>query len=112
MKPTIQFNDFEKLDLRVGKVTTVTKLEWSEKLVEMKVDLGEETGVRTILAGIKQWYGADELVGKKFIFIANLAERKIKDAVSQGMMLAAVEEDERAVLIEIPEQVPVGTMLR
>ncbi|KKU63815.1 MAG: Methionine-tRNA ligase [Candidatus Amesbacteria bacterium GW2011_GWA1_47_16] len=112
MKPTIQFNDFEKLDLRVGRVTAVTVPGWSEKLVEMKVDLGEETGVRTILAGIKQWYGADELVGKKFIFIANLAERKIKDAVSQGMMLAAVEEDERAVLIEIPEQVPVGTMLR
>lgn len=87
MKPTITFDDFAKLDLRVGTVTACEEKEGSEKLLRLTVDFGDEK--RTILSGIKKWYAPESLVGKQFVFVFNLAPRKMMGEESQGMILAA-----------------------
>jgi methionyl-tRNA synthetase len=92
MKPIIEYGDFEKLDLRVGKVIEVSEPAWSNKLIEMKVDFGAEIGQRTIFAGIRKFVVFSELIGKKYVFIVNLAERKLGEGTSQGMMLVAGDE--------------------
>lgn len=88
MKPLISFDDFAKLDLRVGKITECEEKEGADKLLRLKVDFGEE-GTRTILSGIKEWYKPEDLKGKLFIFILNLEPRVIINEESQGMILAA-----------------------
>ncbi len=110
-KDTIEFADFLKLDLRVGRVLTATIPDWSEKLIELKVDLGPEWGERTILAGVKDWVEPAELEGKNFIFLANLAEKKMGPAASQGMMLAA-DDGQRAVLLPVSDKLEPGTIIR
>lgn len=89
MKPIIEYDDFEKMDLRVGKVLEASEPEWSNKLIEMKVDFGGEIGERTILAGLRKFINCADLIGNKYVFIINLPERKLGEGISQGMMLAA-----------------------
>ena len=88
MKPLITFDDFSKLDLRVGKVIHCEKKEGSEKLLRLKVNFGEE-GERNILSGLAMWYQPEDLINKEFIFVINLEPRKIMGEESQGMILAA-----------------------
>ena len=88
MKPIITYDDFDKLDLRVGTVINCEEKEGSEKLLRLTVDFGEE-GTRTIFSGIKQWYKPEDLKDKQFVFVFNLAPRKMMDEESQGMLLAA-----------------------
>lgn len=88
MKPIISFDEFAKMDLRVGHVIHCEEKEGSDKLLRLKVDFGEE-GERNILSGIKQWYKPDDLIGKDFVFIINLQPRMIMGEESQGMILAA-----------------------
>jgi len=88
MKPIISFEDFAKLDLRVGTVIKCEEKEGSEKLLRLTVDFGEE-GTRNIFSGIKQWYQPEELVNKQFIFVFNLQPRKMMGEDSEGMLLAA-----------------------
>jgi methionyl-tRNA synthetase len=107
MKPVISFDDFAKIDLRVGKVIACEEKEGSEKLLRLTVDFGEET--RIILSGIKQWYTPEDLLGKQFIFVYNLAPRKIMDEESQGMILAA-EGEKPLPLIPSEETTPGATI--
>jgi methionine--tRNA ligase beta chain len=88
MKPVISFDDFAKLDIRVGTVTDCVEKEGSDRLLRLTVDFGDE-GTRNILSGIKQWYKPEDLKGKQFIFVLNLEPRKIMGEESQGMLLAA-----------------------
>jgi methionyl-tRNA synthetase len=88
-KTTIEYGDFEKLDLRVGKILAANEPEWSNKLIEMKVDFGSEIGERTILAGLRKFVNFADLIGNKYVFIINFPERKVGEGVSQGIMLAA-----------------------
>src|SRR5579872_4509547 len=88
MKPIVSFDDFAKLDLRVGKIINCVRKEGSEKLLRLTVDFGEE-GERNILSGIAQWYKPEQLIDKEFVFILNLEPRKIMGEESQGMILAA-----------------------
>lgn len=88
MKDIISFDDFSKLDLRVGTIIDCTEKEGSDKLLRLTVDFGDE-GKRTIFSGIKQWYTPDDLKGKQFIFIINLTPRKMMGEFSEGMLLAA-----------------------
>lgn len=92
MKPIIEYADFEKLDLRAGKVLEASEPAWSNKLIEMKVDFGPEIGLRTIFAGIRKFVNFSDLIGNKYIFIVNLAERKLGEGVSQGMMLVVGDD--------------------
>jgi methionine--tRNA ligase beta chain len=88
MKPIITYEDFAKLDLRVGTVINCEEKEGSDKLLRLTVDFGEE-GTRNILSGIKKWYKPSDLTGKQFIFVFNLAPRKMMGEDSEGMILAA-----------------------
>jgi methionine--tRNA ligase beta chain len=109
MKPIISFDDFAKLDLRVGIVTACVKKEGSEKLLRLTVDFGEE-GTRTILSGIAPWYLPEDIINKQFIFILNLEPRKIMGEESQGMILAA--EGEKPLPLTPSEQTTAGATIR
>ncbi|MCD4771002.1 methionine--tRNA ligase [archaeon] len=89
---TIQFEDFTKLDLRVAQIENAENIEGADKLYKLSLDVGE-LGKRTICAGIKEFYKADDLKGKKIIIIANLAPRKLRGIESQGMLLAASSKE-------------------
>lgn len=110
-KNTIEFTDFFKLDLRVGRVLSATVPDWSKKLIELKVDLGPAWGKRTVLAGVKAWVEPSEIEGKNFIFLANLAEKKMGLGVSQGMMLAA-DTDKQVVILPVSDELEPGTIIR
>ena len=84
---TIEFDDFAKLDLRIGKIIKADHVEGSDKLLQLTVDIGDET--RTIFAGIKSAYAPEDLEGKLTLVIANLAPRKMRFGCSEGMVLAA-----------------------
>ena len=84
---TIEFNDFAKLDLRIAKIIKATHVKDSDKLLQLTVDIGDET--RNIFAGIKSAYSPEDLEGKLTLVIANLAPRKMRFGNSEGMVLAA-----------------------
>ncbi len=100
---TIPYSDFAKLDLRVGTIKKVEDIEGADKLYKLEVDVGEETK-RTIVAGIKQHYEKDELKGRQIIVVCNLEPRKMRGLVSEGMLLAASNEDHTQVILLSPEK--------
>lgn len=115
MKSTIEYADFEKLELRVGEVIEASAPDWSNKLLQFTVEFGPEIGQRTILSGIKKWYAPADLLNKKYGFVINLAERKMGQGVSQGMMLMAdtqVDGEDQPTLVPFPNEVPAGTIIR
>jgi methionyl-tRNA synthetase len=98
---TISYDDFAKLDLRVAEILEVEPVEGADKLYKLKIDLGTET--RTIVAGLKHYYTKDELEGKRCIVLVNLEPRKLKGIESQGMLLAASNEDHSEVKLLQPD---------
>ena len=84
---TIQFDDFAKLDLRIAKIVKADHVEGADKLLQLTLDLGGET--RNVFAGIKSAYAPEDLEGKLTVMVANLAPRKMRFGVSEGMVLAA-----------------------
>jgi len=96
-KPTVEFSDWEKLDLRVAEIEEVEDIAGADKLYKLTINIGTEK--RTICAGIKQHYPKDDLKGKKIIVIANLAPRKMKGIESKGMLLAASDENHEKVIL-------------
>lgn len=98
LKSEIAFDDFAKLDIRIGKVLSAEKMEKSNKLLKLLVDTGIDQ--RTILSGIAQHYSPDDIVGKQVTFIANLAPRKMMGIESQGMILMAEDKDGKLKLIQ------------
>lgn len=110
MAETIQFNDFLKVEMRVGMVVEVKVPDWSEKLLEFRVNFGEEIGERTVFSGVKKWYSQVDFLNKKFPFVVNLAERKMGPAVSQGMMIM-VDNQDKPILIVLDDQAELGAVL-
>ncbi|HVY01879.1 MAG TPA: methionine--tRNA ligase [Candidatus Nanoarchaeia archaeon] len=98
----IKYDDFAKLDLRVGNIEKAEDIEGADKLYKLQVDIGTEK--RQILAGIKPYYKKEELVGKQIICIVNLEPRKMKGLESQGMLLAAGTDDKSTVVLISPEK--------
>lgn len=94
---TIEFGDFEKLDIRIGTVVECQKVPKADKLLQFKIDDG--LGGRTIVSGIAKYYAPEDLEGKQVSFIANLAPRKLKGIESQGMILSAEDADGRLVVV-------------
>lgn len=111
MKPIIEYSDFEKLDIRVGKVIKAEAPDWSKKLLQLTVDFGEKIGEKNILAGVKEWYPPEGFVNNSYMFIVNLAERKMGESVSQGMMIMADGEGQPVPFVLKPE-VAAGTVIR
>lgn len=87
MKPTVTFADWEKLDIRLGKIIAASNPDWSNKLIELKVDFGPE-GQRTIFTGLRAWYSPDDFIGKQALFIINLEPRQMGPGVSEGMLVS------------------------
>ena len=98
IKPSIQFPDFEKVDIRVGTVLECIKVPKADKLLQFLIDDGIST--RTIISGIAQWYKPEDLVGKQVCFIANLEPRKLRGIESCGMLLSAENCDGSLSLIQ------------
>ena len=84
---TIQYEDFEKIDLRVAEIIDAERVPDSKKLIKLEIDVGE-LGKRVILVGLAGYYKTEEMVGKKIIIVANLEPRKMMGIESQGMLLA------------------------
>ena len=109
--PEISYEDFAKLDIRIGTVVAAELVPETDKLTKCTVDFGEEVGQRTIVSGIAQWKKPEELVGRQFPYIVNLASRMLRGVESQGMLLAA--SDENGVALLAPERtLPTGTRLK
>jgi len=100
----VDFSDWTKLDLRVAKILESSDIEGADKLYKLSLDVGKEIGRRTICAGIKQYYSKKELEGKKIILFVNLKPRMMKGIESQGMLLAAGNEDHSKVILISPEK--------
>ena len=102
IKEVIAFEDFAKLDIRVGTITAVSEIEKSDKLMKLTVDFGDH--VRSILAGIKQEReNTKEIEGKQALFVVNLPERKMAGELSQGMLFDIGYEDKLTPCLAMPE---------
>ena len=110
VKPVVTFDDFEKLDIRVGRVLTCEKVKKSKKLLQFSIDDGSGTP-RTILSGIAQWWEPEQLVGKDVLFIANFEPRKIMGIESQGMILSAVDHDGSLAVTSLLREVKPGSQV-
>ena len=105
----IDYDLFSKIDLRVGEIISAEDVEGADKLLCLKIDIGSMT--KTIFAGIKKFYEPKSLLGKKIIIVNNLKSRKMKFGESEGMLLAA-DNDEKVYLIEIDKDVINGAKIR
>ena len=110
IRPNIEFDDFLKLDIRVGTVLECTKVPKADKLLQFKIADGLEN--RTIVSGIAQHYKPEELVGKQVCFIANLPPRKLKGIVSEGMILSAENFDGSLSVVTTLREVKPGSEVK
>src|ERR1700722_7217289 len=108
--PEISYDDFAKLDIRVGTVIAAEMVPDADKLIKCTIDFGE-LGERTIVSGIAQWKKPEELVGKQLPYIVNLAPRVLRGVESQGMLLAA-SDDSGVALLHPEREVPHGSKLK
>src|SRR5205085_11239684 len=94
LAPEIKIDDFAKIDLRIAKIVNAEHVDGSDKLLRLTLDVGEGR-MRNVFSGIKSAYKPEDLVGKLTVVVANLAPRKMKFGVSEGMVLAASHADEK-----------------
>jgi methionyl-tRNA synthetase len=111
LKPTITYDDFAKLDLRIGTVLAAEPHPNADRRLKLQVDLGHEK--RQVCAGIRQYYDPATLVGKQIVIVANLAPRTIRGEVSNGMLLAASarngDEISDVIVLQPAKDAPAGS---
>jgi methionyl-tRNA synthetase len=95
LAPEIKIDDFAKVDLRIARIVDAEHVEGSDKLLRLTLDIGEAQ-TRNVFSGIKSAYAPQDLIGKFTVMVANLAPRKMKFGISEGMVLAASHADEKA----------------
>ena len=105
----ISFEEFKKMDARVGTITQVDRVPRTEKLYKILVDLGS-LGIRQTVSSLVGYYEPNELVGKRIIFLSNLKPTKFAGEVSQGMLLAA-EQDQKIALLTTDREIPNGSRI-
>jgi methionine--tRNA ligase beta chain len=105
----ISFEEFKKLDMRVGKISETNQIPGSRNLIRMIVDFGTEK--RQAVAGLLQWYKPEDLVGKKCVFILNLQRRKMMGVESQCMILAAEDNRGNVVVIQPEKEIAEGSKI-
>lgn len=108
----IGIDELAKVQLRVGQIVEAERVEKSEKLVKLKVDLGEERGPRQILAGIAKHYAPEALLGRKIVVVANLKPAKLMGQMSEGMLLAASDAHGNLELISPGGIIAPGSVVR
>ncbi|MBK5278952.1 MAG: methionine--tRNA ligase [Bacteroidia bacterium] len=109
LKPEITFDDFSKMDIRVGKIVEAEKVDKSKKLLKLKVDTGID--VRTVMSGIAEHFSPEAVIGKQVTILVNLAPRKIMGVESQGMILMAEDKDGVLRLLQPSEAVAAGSKI-
>jgi len=107
VKPEITFEQFSALDLRVGKVSGAQAHPNADRLLVLQVDMGDHQ--RQLVAGLKQWYEPEDLVGKTVVVLINLKPRTMRGVESQGMLLAATEGDPPTNVVALTLDRPIGT---
>jgi methionyl-tRNA synthetase len=105
----ISFDDFKRLDIRVGNITSVERVRRTEKLYKILVDFGS-FGTRQTVSSLVGYYEPEELVGKRVVFLTNLKQAKFAGEVSQGMLLAA-ETDGKLALLTTDREIPLGARI-
>jgi len=108
-KPEVSFEDFSKLDIRIGKIVKAERVEKSKKLLRLQVDTGID--VRTVMSGIAEFFSPEEVLNKQVTILVNLAPRKIMGVESQGMILMASDKDGTLRLLQPSELVSPGSMV-
>ena len=109
MAEEVSFEDFKRLDIRVGIVTSVERVRRTEKLYKILVDLGP-SGTRQTVSSLVGYYESNELVGKRVVFLTNLEQAKFAGEVSQGMLLAA-ETDGKLALLTTDREIQSGARI-
>src|SRR5882672_11051731 len=108
-KPEVSFEDFSKMDIRVGKIVRAERVEKSKRLLKLQVDTGID--VRTVMSGIAEFFSPDEVLNKQVTILVNLAPRKIMGVESQGMILMAADKDGTLRLLQPSEVMSPGSMV-
>ncbi len=109
MKDIINFDDYVKIEVRVGKILEAVVPEGSNKLIQFRVDFGPEIGQKTIFSGIKEWYTPEELVGVKTMWVVNLAPKKTPFGESGGMLFACDTKGGKPFIVRISDDVEIGS---
>jgi methionyl-tRNA synthetase len=109
-KKEITFDEFGKIDLRVGRILSASQVDGSDKLLKLRVDVGRE--IRTVFAGIKASFTPEELVGRRVAVVCNLAPRKMRFGVSEAMVLAASSPEGNIVLCDFTEEIAPGSTIK
>ena len=106
----ITWNDFAKVEFRIGEIVEAKNVETSEKLIRMVVDFGEELGQKIVFSGIRKFYQPEELLNKKTMFVVNMVPKKIMGEESGAMIFGAEDEtlDKMSILI-LEKDLPNGT---
>lgn len=102
-------DEFKKVELRIANVLTAERVEGSEKLLKLQIDLGEEK--RQLIAGIGKQYAPEDVLGRQIIVVANLEPRKLMGLESQGMLLAARDEKDNPVLLAVERVAKTGSSI-
>jgi methionyl-tRNA synthetase len=110
-KPNIAFDDFAKLDLRVGTITAAERVPKADKLLKLTIDLGE-AAPRTVVSGIAQHYAPEDLPGRQVVLVANLEPRKMRGVESQGMVLMAEDATGKLVFVQPKDAMAPGAEVR
>ena len=95
----INYDDFAKVEFRIGEIKEAQAVEGSEKLIRLVVDFGKELGERIVFSGIKKWYQLEELINKKTVFVINMVPKKIMGEESQAMIVGAENGDDMSILL-------------
>lgn len=105
----IKYDDFAKVEFLIGEIKEAVEVEGSEKLLRLQVDFGEEN-LRTVFSGIKKWYKPEDLIGKKTVFVTNIAPRKIMGEESQAMIFGSEDDSgENMSILLLDKDLPVGS---
>jgi len=110
LSETITIKEFQRMDIRVGRVLKAERVPETKKLIVLEIDIGEEKP-RRMVAGIAEYYKAEELVGKNLVVLANLEPKKIRGIISNGMILAA-DVNGRPYILTVEDEVPPGSPVR
>jgi methionyl-tRNA synthetase len=109
-KKEITFDEFGKIDLRVGRILSASQVDGSDKLLKLRVDVGRE--IRTVFAGIKASFTPEGLVGRRVAVVCNLAPRKMRFGISEAMVLAASSSEGNIVLCDFAEEIAPGSIIK
>ncbi len=111
--PKLKYEDWKKVEIKIGKILTVEKIEKSEKLLKLSVDFAEASGPRQIVSGIAKYFpNIEDLINKRCAFVTNLEPKPLMGLESNGMILAVGGGEEPFSLFEVREEVLIGTQAK